>query len=292
MKFVSRLMSAALAAMLLTATSANALTIVLGHVNQSSYEATAVVIQTVLERLGYNVAIKKGPHSAMYPIIAEGEADLFVAASLPNEHASDWQDYKDELVLLAPLYEDAKLIWAVPDYVPASAVKSISDLAKPDVAGKMEKSIRGPAAESNVMVRSQKVLQEYGLSQAGYQLSADKSADWLAAIDANIKAGKWFVVPLWQPHYLNKAAKLRILDEPKNLLGKADTVWLVARKGTKRKIGPIGFGVLKKMELSLKTVTELDYRVNIDKLSPRAAAREWMGLHPYTVEYWLDPEED
>lgn len=292
MKFVSRLISAALVAMLLSATSANALTIVLGHVNQSSYEATAIVIQTVLERLGYNVAIKKGPHSAMYPFIAEGDADLFVAASLPNEHASDWKDYKDELVLVTPLYEDARMFWAVPDYVPASAVKSISDLAKPDVASKMERRIHGPAADSDVMTRSQKVLQQYGLAQAGYQLAAGESADWVDAIDANIKAGKWIVVPLWQPHYLNKAAKLRILDEPKNVLGKADTVWLVARKGTKQKIGPIGWGVIEKMELSLKAITEIDYRVNIDKVSPRRAAREWMGLHPYTVEYWFEREEE
>ena len=289
-KNVSRYFGAAIIAMLFSANPANALTIVLGHVNESAYEATAVVIQTILERIGYNVAIKKGPHSLMYPMLADGEIDIFVAGSLPNEHAADWEEYKDELVLVTPLYEDAKLFWAVPRYIPASDVKSIADLTKPGVASRMEKIIRGPGADSNLMIRSKTMLQEYGLTQTGYQLAPGKSADWIAGFKASIESKKWFVVPMWQPHYLSKVAKLRILDEPKNLLGKPDTAWLIANKGTRRKIGPIGFGVLQKMELSVKSIAELEYQIYVEKRTPRDAGRRWMGLHPYTVEYWLENE--
>ena len=289
---ISRLLCAALITVLLSATSANARTIVLGHINQSSSEATAVVIQTILERIGYNVAIKKGSPGVMYPMLAEGEIDLFVAARLPNEHAPYWEEYKDEFVLITPLYEDARLFWAVPDYVPASAVRSIADLPESGVAAKMDKIIRGPDADSRLMIRSESIMQEYGLSKAGYQLAPGKTADWIAGFNANIKARKWFVMPLWQPHYLNMAAKMRVLDEPKKLLGESDTAWLIAHKSAKKKMGPVGFGVLEKMELSLKSVNEIDYRVNIGKLSPRDAARLWMGAHPYTIEYWLEPEEE
>ena len=289
-KNVSRYFGAAIIAMLFSATSANALTIVLGHVKESSYEATAVVIQTILERIGYNVAIKKGHPSVMYAMLAEGELDIFVAGSLPNEHAADWEEYKDELILVTPLYEDAKLFWAVPGYIPASDVKSIADLTKPGVASRMEKVIRGPGADSDLMIRSRKVLQEYGLTQTGYQLAPGKSADWIAGFNASTESEKWFVVPLWQPHYLSQVAKLRILDEPKKLLGKPDTAWLIANKGTKRKIGPIGFGVLQKMELSVRSIAEIEYQIYVEKRSPREAGRRWMGLHPYTVEYWLENE--
>ena len=292
MKLVSRFLCAAFVAVLLSATAANARTIVLGHINQSAYEATAIVIQTILERVGYNVAVKKGTNSVMFPMLAEGELDIFVAGSLPNEDATDWEEYKDNLVLVTPLYSDARLFWAVPAYVPASDVKGVADLAKPGVASKMDKIVRGPGADSTLMIRSAKVMQSYKLSQAGYQLSPGNTADWIAGFNANIKAGKWFVMPLWQPHYLNMAAKLRILDEPKILLGEPDTAWLIAHKSAKQKMGPVGFGILKKMELSLKSVTEIDYRVNIGQLSPRDAARSWMGAHPYTIEYWIEPEEE
>ena len=278
--------------MLFSATSANALTIVLGHVNESSYEATAIVIQTILERFGYNVAIKKGKPGVMLPMLAEGEIDIFVAGSLPNKDAEDWEDYKDELILVTPLYEDAKLFWAVPGYIPASDVKSIADLTKPGVASRMEKIIRGPGADSDLMIRSRKVLQEYSLTQTGYQLAPGKSADWISGFNANVKSGKWFVVPLWQPHYLSEVAKLRILDEPKKLLGEPDTAWLIANKGTKRKMGAGGFGVIQKMEFSLRSIAEIEYQIHVEKRSPREAGRRWMGLHPYTVEYWVEPEEE
>ena len=135
-------------------------------------------------------------------------------------------------------------------------------------------------------------MQEYGLTQTGYQLAPGKSADWIDGFNASIKSGKWFVVPLWQPHYLSEIAKLRILDEPKKLLGEPDTAWLIANKGTKRKMGAGGFGVLQKMELSVRSIAEIEYQVYVEKRSPREAGRRWMGLHPYTVEYWLENERD
>ena len=286
MKYVSRYLTAALVAMLFTATPASALTIVLGHVNQSSYEATAVIIQTILERIGYNVAIKKGKAHVMYPLMADGEIDLFVAASLPNEDAADWEEYKDKFVLVTPLFEESRMFWAVPDYIPKSVVSSIADLSKPGVAEKMEKLIRGPEADSDLMVRSGKVFEAYGISQAGYQLKAGKPDDWIAAFNENIESEKWFVMPLWQPHYLNMVTKMRILDEPKKLLGEPDTAWLIAHKTAEKKMGRVGFGILKKMEMSVKAINELDYRINIGKLTARDAARSWIGAHPYTLEYW------
>ncbi len=44
----------------------------LGHVDLSIYEVTASLIQIVLERLGYNVAVKKGSHAEIYPMLGKG----------------------------------------------------------------------------------------------------------------------------------------------------------------------------------------------------------------------------
>ena len=290
MKIVSRLLCAALGAALLGTSAAHAKTIVIGHVNLSFYEATAAVFQNVLERSGYNVVMKKGPHSVMYPMLAEGEFDLFVAAWLPNTHQQYWTEYGENLSLVTPLYSDAKLFWAVPDYVPADAVRSVADLAKPDVAAKMDKTIRGPGADSGLMMRSKTLMERYNLSQAGYELAPGKAQDWIAGFNQNIKAQTWFVMPLWQPQYLNKVANLRILEEPENILGEPDTAWLVAHDSAKAEIAPHIFEILKRMEFSIKAITELDYMVNVEELPPQVAARIWMSRHPYTVEYWIDAQ--
>ena len=290
MKVPSRLLCAVLGAVLFIASAAHARTVVIGHVNLSFYEATAAVFQNVLERSGYNVTMKKGPHSVMYPMLADGEFDLFVAAWLPNTHRQYWEQYNENLSLVTPLYSDAKLFWAVPGYVPESEVKSVADLAKPQVAAKMEKTIRGPGADSGLMMRSKTLMERYDLSQAGYQLSPGDAKDWIAGFNQNLEAQNWFVMPLWQPQYLNKVAKLRILEEPENILGQADTAWLVAHKSANTKIPPHIFDILKRMEFSVEWITELDYMVNVEELPPHVAARIWMSPHPYTVEYWIGAE--
>ena len=133
-------------------------------------------------------------------------------------------------------------------------------------------------------------MEHYGLSKAGYELSPGKAKDWIDAFNANIEAKNWFVMPLWQPQYLNKVADLRILEEPENILGEADTAWLVAHKSANAKIPRHIFDILKRMEFTVKWITELDYLVNVEGFSPREAARIWMTQHPYTVDYWIDAQ--
>ncbi len=292
MNLSSRQLCALLVALVIGSSPAHARYVVLGHVDLSFYEVNAAVVQFVLERLGYNVAMKKGTHSQIYPELGAGEVDLFVAAWLPHTHAKYWEEHKSDLARITRLYGDARLFWAVPDYVPASDVAAVADLSRPEVAARMDKTIRGPGADSGLMIGSARVVEEYRLDSAGYRLAPGKPADWIAWFNANLEAGKWFVTPLWQPQYLNQVAKLRVLEEPRQLLGKTDSAYLVAHKDIKQKLDKHALGALQRMELSVQWVTELDHMVNVDKMSPRDAARLWIGAHPNTVSYWLEPEED
>jgi glycine betaine/proline transport system substrate-binding protein len=266
--------------------------VALGHVDLSFYEVTASLVQQVLERMGYNVGVKKGSHAEIYPLLGKGEVDLFVAAWLPNAHAAYWEEYKDSTVKVVALYDNAKLFWAVPDYIPAGDVGSVADLRKPEVAARMQKEVRGPGADSGLMIGSKKVFAEYGLEEPGYKLMPGKAADWIANFNENVAAKRWFVMPLWQPQYLNKAHKLRILDEPKQLLGGSDTAWLVAHKDLRSKVDAKTWKALQRMSLSVRAVTEMDAMVNVQKMSPRDAARNWMAAHADTVSYWIYPDAE
>jgi glycine betaine/proline transport system substrate-binding protein len=264
----------------------------LGHVDLSFYELTAKVVQGVLERLGYSVAVKSGSHGEIYRLLGKGDVDLLVAVWLPHAHASYWEQYKETSVKVTTLFEDARLYWSVPDYVPTSDVKSVEDLRKPEVAAKMQKEIRGTRADSGLMIGSKKIMEEYSLADAGYQLVPGKPADWIANFESNISAKRWFVMPLWQPQYLNRVATMRILEEPKQLLGGADKAYLVAHRDFHDKVDKHTLKALQRMSLSLQAVTELDYLVNVKKLTPEYAARNWMAAHPDTVNFWLQPDVD
>lgn len=266
--------------------------VTLGYVDLSFYEVTASVVQGVLERLGYNVAVKKGSHAEIYPLLGKGEVDLFVAVWLPNAHAAYWEQYKDRSMIVTTLFDDAKLFWAVPAYVPAADVSSVADLRKPEVAAKMQKQIRGTKPDSGLMVGSQKIMAAYGLKDSGYELLPSQPSERVTNFSDNIAAKRWFVMPLSQPNYLNRMAAMRILDEPRQLLGSADTAYLVAHKDFFAKVDKQTWSALKRMALSVKAVTEMDYQVNVNKLTPQYAARNWMAAHPDTVNYWLQPDEE
>jgi glycine betaine/proline transport system substrate-binding protein len=290
MHFVHRCVAAMAAALLMASlcAPARADSVNLGHVNVSFYEATANVIALMLERAGWNVGFKSGSHSNIYPQVANGDVDLFVAAWLPYAHANYWAEYQDKLVRLGPLFDDAKLYWAVPAYVPESAVKSVADLKKPEVAAKMVKTIRGTLPDSGLMIGSKKIVEHYGLADAGYELVPGSNKEWLANFNDRIARGEWFVMPLWQPQYLNRAFKLRVLEEPEQLLGGPNTAYLIANKAFAATLSARQRAMLGRIELSLKAVTEMDYWVNVEKLTPREAARRWIGSHATTVTYWIE----
>jgi glycine betaine/proline transport system substrate-binding protein len=141
------------------------------------------------------------------------------------------------------------------------------------------------------MIGSKKIL---GVRPGRIRIPAapGKSADWIANFSENVAAKRWLVMPLWQPQYLNKAHKIRILEEPKQLLGGADRADLVAHKDFRAKVDKRTWEVLQRMSLSVKAVTEMDYLVNVEKVSPRDAARAWIGAHPDTVTHWLESDAD
>lgn len=267
--------------------------VAIGHPTLSFYEVTATVVQFMLERSGWGVAMRSGSHSEIFPRLGSGEVDLFVAAWLPDAHAVYWKEYKDNLVEVSTLYEDARLFWAVPAYVPATEVKSVADLAKPEVAAKMVKTIRGTLPDSGLMIGSRKIFEHYGLGAAGYELVPGPASEWIANFNTRVAAKEWFVMPLWQPQYLNKAQKLRVLEEPQRFLGGPNRAVLVASKDFWARLDKKQKAMLGRIELSNKAVTEMDYWVNVEKMSPRDAARRWLGSNPNTVTYWIQgPEED
>lgn len=144
--------------------------VVMGQISLSFYQVKGALIQMFLEEIGYTVEVKEGLHEQMFPLLNSGEIDLLVAAWLPEAHASYWQEVESNAVQLSTLYDNAFFFWGVPDYIPENEVKAIFDLAKPDVAAKMNKSIQGIGQGASITVFSQNAIKEYGLDKLGYQL--------------------------------------------------------------------------------------------------------------------------
>lgn len=261
--------------------------IVMGQINISFYAVTAAVVQEVLERLGHRVEVRTGSHGEIFPFLGKGEIDLLVAAWLPSGHAVYWEQYGEDSVQLAALYRDAQLYWSVPPYVPASQVSSVADLKKPEVAQRIVKVIRGTAPDSGLVIGSRKIMERYQLDREGYELIPGKRDAWVAHLEENLAAQRWFVMPFFRPNYLNLVADMRMLEEPFKLLGEASDGALVAHRNFLARAPQRTTQMLARVYLGLDAVAQMDRMVNVGKMSTRDAARAWMEQNRSVVDAWF-----
>ena len=258
----------------------------LGQIGLSFYAVVGQVLEIALERLGHKVEVVQGPHGEMYPKLGSGEVDLLAAAWLPNAHGPLHKPVADRVVEVTTLYKNARLYWAVPVYVSESEVRSIDDLKKPAVAARMDKGIVGIGPDSGLMRGAAQIVKDYGLEAAGYSIVTGPAADWIANFRQAVEQKRWVVMPLWQPQFLNRAYRVRILDEPKRIYG-VDEAVLVANKTAWNRLPERTRNVLSRVEIGLDGVTEMDYAVNVDKKSPREAAQAWMARNRSIVDAWF-----
>lgn len=259
----------------------------LGQIGISFYAVTGQVVQQVLERLGHEVELRTGSHSEIFPELAQGNVDLLVAAWLPHAHAKYWSEHGSGAVELATLYRGARLFWAVPTYVPEAAVASVEDLKKPAVRSRMEQRIQATKPDSGLTMGSQRIMEAYGLEDAGYNLQTGAHVDWQMYFEENYRAGRWFVMPYFQPNFLNRMAQMRRLEEPRDLLGKENRAVLVADKAFVATAPQRTIQVLQRIELDLDAVAEMDYLVRVEGKSAREAARAWMAANRGRVDAWF-----
>lgn len=259
----------------------------LGEISVSFYLVTGGVVHEVLERLGHPVTVVEGKHADIWPRLGRGEVDLLVAAWLPHAHDAYWAEHGDRAVKLAALYEGARLFWAVPAYVPESQVSGIADLAKPEVARRMVRTLQGIGRGAGSSTRSLKALEAYGLSEKGYEYAFGTWKDRWNAVDRAIKNGRWAVFSMGAPMFLNAAYDLRPLKDPKGILGGANTGTLLAHQSFADKVPRETLEVLRRIRIGLEGVSRLDYLAVVEEHSPREAARIWMDNHPDTVERWF-----
>lgn len=261
--------------------------IVLGQVSLSFYAVTGAVVQAVLERLGHSVTLVEGAHDGIFPRLGAGEIDLMAAAWLPEGHGAYWSRHGGAAQEVATLYQDARFFWAVPGYVPAAEVASIADLARPAVAARMTRLIQSIGSSAGITTASARAVEAYGLAPLGYELRPGSQAEWIGAYQAAQAERRWMVFPTWAPQYLNRGDALRPLADPRGLLGGANRGVLVAPRARFQALPPATQAALSRISLGLDGVTEMDWMVQAEGLSPAEAARRWMAAHADRVAGWL-----
>jgi len=285
MNTVSKILKSLLLASLTVGSASAADTIRLGQVSLSFYAVTGGIVQHVLESEGYAVEVIPGSHAEIYPKVGAGEVDILAASWLPSAHAGLYKKVEGSTFKLAKLYDDARLYWTVPSYVPADQISSVADLVKPEVKAKLPTTIVSLPESTGLTTVGREVVKAYGLDVAGYELKAASPAEWIGTFKQAYEAKEWIVFPLWQPQWINAVYDLRVLDEPKAIYG-TDSAFLIAHEGLKSKLSDRALKHLGNIRLSVAAITEMDRLMNVEKLSPRDAADRWIANNPDIVASW------
>lgn len=259
----------------------------LGVIGLSFHGVVGGLAQEVLAAQGLASEVSNAAHDRMFEALGREEVDLLVTAWMPGTHAHLYRPIADRLVTLGTAYRDARLFWTVPEYVPAEQVASMADLARPEVAARMHKTIRSIGPSAGLSVRSGLAMRDYALDAAGYQLVTGDAALWVQQFRELHDRSAWQVMPLWQPHFLNGTHRMRVLQDPKSSLGAPDDAVIVASQAFMKSAPAAALGSLRRLAVDIEAVTAMDLQVNLQGLTPRQAARAWLDARPAVLAGWI-----
>lgn len=261
----------------------------IGWTAWSTAEANTKLIKKILEdKMGYNVELVMSDIGIQYQGLSTEDIDLMLMAWLPTTHQNYWKKFADKVVNLGPIYTRARLGWVVPDYIPEDQLSSISDLTDPEVADKLDKKITGIDPGAGLMQASEKAMDEYELSDAGYELLSSSGAGMTAALSRSIKRDDWIVATGWSPHWKFAKWDLRYLEDPKGLLGGRERIHCLARKGFYQEAPYEVFEFFVRYNIPIDDLEAL--MLEARNTSYEEAAEAYIKNNPKRIHYWMTGE--
>ncbi|MDQ2101694.1 glycine betaine ABC transporter substrate-binding protein [Azospirillum isscasi] len=255
----------------------------IGWTAWSDAEAVTKLAQRLIqERLNQPVELVLADIGLQYQGLAKGDLDFMMMSWLPTTHASYLGKVGKDIVPLGMLYTRARLGWAVPDYVPEDQVKTIADLAKPEVREKLKGKIQGIDPGSGLMQVSEKALKGYGLTD--YELVSASGAAMTAALGRAERREDWIAVTAWSPHWKFAKWKLRYLEDPKGSLGGLERVHVMARKNFYQDHPEVA-EFLTRMYLPLEDLEKI--MLEADVTSYEKAIDSYITNNRQRVDYWV-----
>ncbi|GAA4254478.1 glycine betaine ABC transporter substrate-binding protein [Azospirillum formosense] len=258
----------------------------IGWTAWSDAEAVTKLAQRLIqERLDQPVELVLADIGLQYQGLAKGDLDFMMMSWLPTTHASYLDKVGKDIVPLGMLYTRARLGWAVPDYVPEDQVKTIADLAKPEVREKLKGKIQGIDPGAGLMQASEKALKDYDLKD--YELVSASGAAMTAALGRAVKRDEWVAVTAWSPHWMFAKWKLRYLEDPKGSLGGLERVHVMARKSFYQDHPKVA-EFLTRMYLPLEDLEAI--MLEADGTSYEKAIDNYIANNKQRVDYWVTGE--
>ncbi|WP_300908190.1 glycine betaine ABC transporter substrate-binding protein [Corynebacterium stationis] len=239
--------------------------------------STAYLLQNKLEEAGYTVEHEQLNDAAVvYTALASGDIDIYPSAWSEFTHKQYMDKYSDKVEDYGAYYENARLTWAVPEYI--DDVNSIEDLK--GQADRFGGQVVGIEPGAGLTKASQETIEGYELD--GYNLSTSSTPAMLSELKSATDAEEDIVVTLWRPFWANAKFPVKDLEDPKGTLGDTEGLHWLGRDGFEED-NPEVAEWLKGLKLDDEQYGTLEDLV-VNEYGE--------GKEPEAVQDWLDKNPD
>ncbi len=262
-------------------------TVKLTYVNWEEGVAWTHMIAAVLEdEYGCKVELTAADVAPAISSVANGDQDFFMEGWLPNLHTVYTEG--TDIVKIKKIYDKGIVGLIIPKYMAEEGVKTISDLAKPEVAKKLDYKITGIDSGAGMMIQcEEEIMPKYGLVDAGIELIASSGPAMLAAMDAAIKKNEYIVGMGWQPHSMFGRYDLLILEQDKEKIYAPDDIFILGRPDVEEEL-PEVTAFIKNVYWTNETIGSLMVYIADSKKDTLEAAREWKDANPEVWKDWVN----
>ena len=180
--------------------------------------------------------------------------------------------------ILGKIYPDARIGLVVPDYVDIHSIEQLNANKE-----KFGGEIIGIDAGAGIMHAADMAIEKYNLD---YKLLESSGPAMTAVLKRAIDEHQWIVVTGWTPHWMFTRFKLKFLEDPKGIFGKAETITAIACKGFGEQ-HPFVVKLIENIHLSTEEISSLLDDVSQNEYNEKEGAEKWVKEHQELVDSWI-----
>lgn len=138
---------------------------------------------------------------------------------------------------------------------------------------------------SGTMNMAEEAVKEYNLDM---ELIPSSEPAMITELEEAIKEERPIVVTLWQPHWTFDKYDLKILDDPKKIIGVEQKIHTIVRKGLKEE-HPSAYQFLKNFHWEVEDMNAVMAMFGQDEnVEPRDAAKTWIEDNREKADAWME----
>jgi glycine betaine/proline transport system substrate-binding protein len=251
--------------------------------------ATTGLASHLVRMLGYQPAVTVLSVPVTYASLKNSDIDVFLGNWMPAQ-AADLQPYQVDgsVEVIGANLDGAKYTLAVPAYLYDAGLRDFSDIKR--FAPELKHEIYGiePGNDGNRLVLTLIKENQYGLGD--FKLVESSEQGMLSQVERAVAAKRPIVFFGWEPHPMNTRFDMRYLTGGDSSFGPnygGATVYTNVRAGYLQECPNVG-RLVRNLKFTLRAESEIMAGILERKLTPEAAAAEWLKAHPEALRPWFD----